>query len=55
MGAQVPIVLVGFDFEKREVQIQQPFYPTGNMEADMEHIVAYFKTVKGKYPDQGIR
>lgn len=55
MGAKVPIVLVGFDFEKREVQIQQPFYPTGNLEADMEHILAYFRTVKGKYPDQGIR
>jgi 1-acyl-sn-glycerol-3-phosphate acyltransferase len=54
-GAQVPMVLVGFDYAKREVQINPPFYATGHREADFEHIIGYFRTVKGRYPEQGIR
>lgn len=54
-GAQVPMVLVGFDYAKREVQINPLFYATGHQEADFEHIIGYFRTVKGRYPEQGIR
>lgn len=53
-GAGVPIVLVGFDYAKREVQIQPPFYPTTDQAADFEHIVGYFRTVTGRYPEQGV-
>jgi 1-acyl-sn-glycerol-3-phosphate acyltransferase len=54
LQAGVPIVMVGFDFEKKEVQIQPPFHPTGNKKADFEFIIAYFRTVKGFHPEQGI-
>jgi 1-acyl-sn-glycerol-3-phosphate acyltransferase len=54
-GAQVPMVLVGFDYAKKEVQINPPFYATGDREADFEHILGYFRTVKGRFPEQGIR
>lgn len=54
LQAKVPIVMVGFDFSRKEVQIQSPFSPTGDRKADFEHILGYFRTVKGYYPDQGI-
>jgi 1-acyl-sn-glycerol-3-phosphate acyltransferase len=54
MGAEVPIVLVGFDFAKKEVQLLDPFWPTGDMEADFKHFLSYFRTVQGKHPELGI-
>ncbi len=54
LQAGVPILMIGFDFSKKEIQIQPPFYPTGNKKQDFEFILGYFKTVKGYYPDQGI-
>jgi 1-acyl-sn-glycerol-3-phosphate acyltransferase len=54
LQAKVPIVMVGFDFERKEIQLQQPFMPTGDFKADMNQILAYFKTVKGLHPENGI-
>ncbi len=54
LQAGVPIVMVGFDFEQKEIQIRPPFQPTGNKKEDFEFILAYFKTVKGYHPSQGI-
>lgn len=54
LQAKVPIVMVGFDFGRKEVQIQAPFQPTGNKKEDFEVILNYFRTVKGYYPEQGI-
>ena len=45
--AKVPIFLVGFDYKKKEVQLHELFYPTGNMKADYEHIRDYYLTVHG--------
>ena len=50
-GAGVPIVMVAFDFENKEVRISEPFYPGDDMESDMNKIHAYFKGVKGKKPE----
>lgn len=52
-GANVPIVVVGFDFRRRVVEVQEPFMP-GDMEEDMARIIAYYKTVVGKRPGQGL-
>lgn len=54
LQAGVPIVMVGFDFEKKEVQIQPPFIPTGNKKKDFAFFLAYFRTVKGFHPLAGI-
>lgn len=48
--AEVPIVMVGFDYQKKEMAIQQPVYPSGDIEKDFSKITAYFSTVKGRYP-----
>lgn len=48
MKANVPIIPVAFDYVKKEVVYNKPFYPTGNIEADLKVLHAYFKNVKGK-------
>lgn len=53
--ANVPIVLVAFDFGKKEVKIDEPFYLTDNMEADFEYIHEFFKGVVGKVPEKSFR
>lgn len=54
LQAGVPIVMVGFDFERKEVQLQPPFLPSGDKKKDFEFILTYFRSVKGFYPEQGI-
>ena len=53
-GAQVPIVMIGLDFGNRQVAFSEPFFPTGNQEADFAHIFAFFRPIKGKYPEKGL-
>ena len=47
--ANVPIVLVAFDYGKKEVKISEPVYPTENQEADFEKYHAFFEGVEGKH------
>lgn len=47
------IVMCRFDWEHKVVEFREPFYATGNLDADMEVIDDYFRGIKGKNPDQG--
>lgn len=49
--AKVPIVMVAFDFGKREIKVSQPQYPTDNMKTDLETYKVFFKGVVGKVPE----
>ena len=51
-GANVPIVMATLDFEKKQVKISEPYYTTDDKEKDFEFFYAFYKDVKGKYPDQ---
>ncbi|SRR5258708_10005418 len=53
-GAHVPIVPVGFDFQKKEVIVSQPLWPTINMEDDMEKILSFYRTIRGRNPELGL-
>ncbi len=46
--AHVPIVMVAFDFGKKEVKISEPFHPSKNMENDFRNIHDFYKGVEGK-------
>jgi 1-acyl-sn-glycerol-3-phosphate acyltransferase len=46
--AGVPIVCCKFDWGSMTLGFSQPFYPTGDYEADLPKLLAYFKGVKGK-------
>lgn len=51
--AKVPIIMCKFDWGKKIIGFsQEPFYPTGNYEADMRVILEYFKGVRGKLPEK---
>ncbi len=49
-AAEVPIVLVAFDFGKKEVKVSEPYFPTGDKETDFKSYKAFFKGVVGKVP-----
>lgn len=53
--ANVPIIMTGFDFAKREVSLSEPFYATDDMENDLKNILAFYSTIEGKNPDLGIK
>lgn len=54
-NANVPILLLGFDFKNKEVVIAKPFYATDNEEADFKKIIAFFSTIEGYNPELDMR
>ena len=54
LGAKVPMVLVRLDATNKVVGIDTPFWPTGDFEEDLEHILRFFRGVEGFRPERGI-
>jgi hypothetical protein len=52
--AQVPVVMVGLDFFKREVVFAESFMLSDDERADKRKIVDFFKDFKGYVPEYGI-
>jgi 1-acyl-sn-glycerol-3-phosphate acyltransferase len=52
--AGVPIIMVGFDFEKKEITIAEPFLTSSDEVADFNLIINYYAQMKGKYPELGL-
>ena len=47
-GAKIPIIRIGFDLERKEVIISEPFMPSGDFNADMKkYFVPFFETMGG--------
>jgi 1-acyl-sn-glycerol-3-phosphate acyltransferase len=53
-GAGVPIVPVGFDFEKKQVVIAKPLYPSDNFDGDMATLMTFYRSIAGKIPELGL-
>jgi 1-acyl-sn-glycerol-3-phosphate acyltransferase len=51
--ANVPVVMVGFDFANRLCIIAEPFLPSDE-EKDFQHIIAFYQPIQGKIPEQGL-
>ncbi len=51
LGAGVPIILGLLDYKKRIGGLFEPFFPTGDIKADMEKLRAFYHDACGKYPD----
>ena len=49
--ANVPVVMLSFDFENKENRFSEPFYPTDDVEADFKFMRAFFEGIKGKIPE----
>ena len=52
VGAQVPIVMAYMDYEKKISGLGPVFQPTGDIEADMAAIKAFYAPFKGRNADQ---
>jgi len=48
-GANVPILLAYFDFKSRVIGFGPIFYPTGNIESDLEFVIDFYRPIRGKY------
>ncbi|MEM7573313.1 MAG: 1-acyl-sn-glycerol-3-phosphate acyltransferase [Bacteroidota bacterium] len=49
-AAEVPIVLVRFDFGKGNIEFSKPYWPTEDMRADFDFFYRHFDGVKGINP-----
>lgn len=50
-AAGVPIILVAFDFGRKQVKISEPMFPTADRETDFETYRRFFKGVLGRVPE----
>ncbi len=55
LRANVPIVLGFVDYSTKSLGIGPILNPSGDIDADMKFILDFYRTKKGKYPDQGVR
>ena len=51
-GAQVPIVMAYMDYSKKMAGLGPVFLPTGDVDADMAQIKAFYAPIQGKNTDQ---
>lgn len=55
LGADVPVVVGYLDYKKKEAGIGPAIYPNGDMEGQIEEMMAFGRNVSGKYPEKGIQ
>lgn len=51
-NAHVPITLAYLDYAKREVGIVANYYPTGNVDNEIEEIKKYYRDITAKHPER---
>jgi 1-acyl-sn-glycerol-3-phosphate acyltransferase len=54
LGAKVPIILGYMDFSLKQSGLGPALMPSGDIDADMAEIKAFYAPFKGKNPDQFI-
>jgi 1-acyl-sn-glycerol-3-phosphate acyltransferase len=52
--ANVPIIMVGIDYENKKVVFSEPLLTSDNQEDDFEIILTFFRPMKGKFPEKGL-
>lgn len=50
--AGVPILLAYLDYEKKEAAVSKVFYPTGDIEKDMQAIQAFYNPIVPRHPEK---
>ena len=54
LQSHVPIIPVGFDYQRKKIVIGLPLYPSTNVDADMESLRRFYSSIKGRNPELGI-
>lgn len=52
LAAQIPIELAVLDYKRKQVGITEVFFPTGDIEQDMQYIRSRYSADQAKYPEQ---
>lgn len=52
LKANVPIVIISFDYKLKLINVHDVFNPTGKAEEDIEKIKNYYRNVQAKFPNQ---
>lgn len=52
--ANVPIIMVAFDYKHKQAIISAPFETTNDQQADFEKILSFFRPIEGKLPENGM-
>jgi 1-acyl-sn-glycerol-3-phosphate acyltransferase len=50
--AKVPVVMIGLDFQRKEVRIADPIALSGDLDQDLARIHTFFRTVTARFPAQ---
>lgn len=50
--ANVPIIMVAFDYGTKTIKFSEPFYTTNDMEKDFSEIQNFYEGIKGKIPEK---
>ncbi|MFN4764087.1 1-acyl-sn-glycerol-3-phosphate acyltransferase [Gillisia sp. Q332] len=50
--AEVPIIMVSFDYKKKIVRFSEPFYTSNDKEKDFSKIRKFYQDVQGKNPEK---
>jgi 1-acyl-sn-glycerol-3-phosphate acyltransferase len=45
--ANIPLIMIGFDYEKKEIVINKPFFLTDDMEDDLRNIALFYDKIGG--------
>lgn len=53
-NADIPMVLVGFDFKNKQVVLGEPIFVSENEKADFKKIIAFFSKIEGAKPELGL-
>ncbi len=54
MKAGVPIQMVAFDYFTKQVVLAEPFFPSGDINKDLEMMKTFFRQYKGRFPEKGV-
>jgi len=50
LKAGVDIVPIGLDFDRKAIVIAKPLRPTGDIEAEINQLMAFYRSIKGYHP-----
>ena len=53
-AAKIPIIPVGFDYQKKEVIIGQPLYPEDDITRDFGKLNSFYTNITGRNPSLGL-
>jgi 1-acyl-sn-glycerol-3-phosphate acyltransferase len=55
LKAKVPLIMASLNYRDKVVEFSPPFNPSGDLQTDLKEILAHYKKIPGKNPENGVR